>query len=141
MKMKKLEVQTPVNVYDSSIITSRLFENNVRSIINDKLSEYGYKDPFAIEIIAVGKGKCSGRGKYYDFVKLAINNFDYTVMLINHDSLEYDEYSNENVRPLIVSNRTKKLCLRTLENGVERLVDELIDNEVVFKMETERSKS
>ena len=139
--MKKLEIKTPVNVYDSSIITSRYFEDNIRSIINLKLEEFGYEDAEIIEIIAVGMAKRSGYGRYFDFVKLAVNDFDWTIRVNNHSSIAYDAYHDESVHPTTQSNIMKRLCLVTLKNGVERLVDELIDNEVVFKMETERSES
>ena len=134
-------MKTVVNIYDSAIITSRLFEDNIRSIINLKLEEAGYKDAEIIEIIAVGMGKRPGYGSYFDFVELAVDNFEWTIKVNNHNSIAYDAYHDEDVHPTTQSNILKRLCLITLENGVDRLVDELIDNEVVVKMKTERSES
>lgn len=130
-------MKTVVNIYDDAIITSRLFEDNIRSIINLKLEEAGYEDADLIEIIAVGMGKRSGYGSYFDFVELAVNDFEWTIKVNNHNSIAYDAYHDDDVHPTTQSNILKRLCLVTLRNGVERLVDELRDHEVVVKMEVE----
>lgn len=134
-------MKTKVEIYDNSIINSVFFKSKISKIINSKLNEYGFENAELIEIIGVGMGKKSGYGQYQNFVRLVVNSFDWDIKSHSTDSLQYDTLYNDDLSDYRLSNELKRLCLRTLENGVDRLVDELIDNEVVFKMETERSES
>ena len=130
-------MKTKVEIYDNSIISSVFFKSKISKIINSKLNEYGFENAELIEIIGVGMAKKPGYGQYRDFVRIAVNNFERDVTAHSTDSMQYDALYNDDLSDYRLSNEFKKLCLRTLENGVERLVDELIDNEVVFKMEVE----
>lgn len=130
-------MKTKVEIHDNSIISSVFFKSKISKIINSKLNEYGFENAELIEIIGVGMAKKSGYGQYQNFVRLAVNNFDWDIKSHSTDSMQYDALYNDDLSDYRLSNEFKRLCLRTIENGVDRLVDELIDNEVVFKMEVE----
>ena len=130
-------MKTKVEIYDNSIISSVLFKSKISKIINSKLNEYGFGNAELIEIIDVGMAKKSGYGQYRYFVIIAVNNFKWDVTAHSTESVRYDTLYNDDLSDYRLSNEFKRLCLRTLENGIERLVDELIDNEVVFEMEVE----
>ena len=130
-------MKTKVEVYDNSIISSVFFKSKISKIINSKLNEYGFENAELIEIIGVGMAKKPGYGQYLDFVRIAVNNFEWDVTTHSTDSMQYDTLYNDDLSDYRLSNEFKRLCLRTLENGVDRLVDELRDHEVVFKMEVE----
>ena len=130
-------MKTKVEIYDNSIISSVFFKSKIAKIINSKLNEHGFENAELIEIIGVGMAKRSGYGQYQDFVRIAVNNFECDVTAHSTDPMQYDTLCNDDLSDYRLSNEFKKLCLRTLENGADRLVDELIDNEVVVKMEVE----
>ena len=134
-------MKTKVEIYDNSIISSVFFKSKISKIINLKLNEHGFENAELIEIIGVGMAKKPWHGQYWDFVRIAVNNFDWDITAHSTDSMQYDALYNDDLSDYRLSNEFKKLCLVTLKNGVERLVDELIDNEVVFKMEVERTIS
>lgn len=132
-------MKTTVNIYDSGIIASMRFKRRIRKLINNELNETGYQDAQSIKIIAVGSGKrfnCS-YGGYFDFVKIAVNDFETIIKVIHYDVVAYNEVHDDNIPLVTLSSRLKKLCIDTLKYGVGGLVDDLIDNDVVFKLETE----
>lgn len=137
--MKKRKTETPVNIYDSSIIDSQNFQNKIRKIINGKLNECGYKNADVIDVISVGMIRHTAYGQYSEYVEIEINSFNYTVRRHSTDSPQYDMIYNDDLRPTMLSNELKRLCLRTLESKIERLVDEVIDNKVVQEKERERA--
>lgn len=120
-------MKTKVEIYDNSIISSVFFKSKISKIINSKLNECGFENAELIEIIGVGMAKKPGYGQYQDFVRLAVNDFDYDIKEHSTDSQQYDAiYLNDYLSDYGMSNLLKKLCLKTLQNGVSRLVDELI---------------
>lgn len=130
-------MKTKVEIYDNSIISSVFFKSKISKIINSKLNEYGFENAELIEIIGVGMAKKPWYGQYLDFVRIAVNSFERDITAHSTDSMQYDALYNDDLSDYRLSNEFKRLCLRTLENGADRLVDELIDNEVVVKMEVE----
>lgn len=129
-------MKTTVNIYDSGIIANMRFKRRIRKLINNELNETGYQDAQSIKIIAVGSGK-RFNGGYFDFVKIAVNDFETTIKVIHYDVVAYNEVHDDNIPLVTISSRLKKLCIDTLKYGVGGLVDNLIDNDVVFKLETE----
>lgn len=131
-------MKTTINIHDNSIVVSKQFKKRIREIVNGELNSHGLENAQSIDIIAMGMGKSPSYGDYYNFVRLAINDFDWTIRVDNRDSVTYDGLQDGYMNPIKLSIQLKKICLRTLQGGIGRLVDELIDNEVVSQMELER---
>lgn len=130
-------MKTIVENYDNSIIESTHFFNNIAKIVNLELNKHGFQNADTIDMIGVGMGKKSDHGQYENYVRLAVNSFDYDVTAHSTDNIGYNDIYNSDHTDTTISNKLKKLCIRTLQDGVGRLVDELIDNDKVRKMELE----
>lgn len=131
--MKK---KTTVEIYDGEINESCLFKGKLRKIINEELNDYGFENAELIELICIGMTK-KGYGQYNIIVEIAVNGFEWTIKEHSTDSQLYDKIYNDEVSDQTLSNTLKSVTLSVLSRGVERLVGELRDNNVVVKMEVE----
>lgn len=133
--MKK---KTKVEIYDAGINNSRLFKGKIRKIINGELNGCGFENAELIELVCVGMSK-KGYGQYNIIVEIAVNGFEWTIKEHSTDSQLYDKIYNDDIADQTLSNTLKSIALSVLSRGVERLVDELRDHEVVYRMETTKS--
>lgn len=133
--MKK---KTEVEIYDDELLDSCLFRGKLRKVINDELNSYGYKNAELIELLHVSMKK-KGYGQYTILVEFSINNFNWTIEEHSTDAQLYDKIYNDDISTQTLSNTLKSITLSVLSRGVERMVDELVDAEVVGRMETVKS--
>lgn len=133
-------MKTIVEIWDASIMTSNLFESKIAKLINDGLYAYGYENVKVIELSSIGMG-WKGHGQYNISMLLTVDRFEAILSRHSTDSQLYDRIHDADTTERTLSNDLKRMALSVLEFQLENLVDDLIDVNIVKKMEVMKNGS
>lgn len=121
-------MKTTVSIRESKIESSKNFESKIAKIVNDKLAEYGKESVESIVIYDVGM-EWRGKGQFKEVMNIVIDGFEYNITKHSTDSQAYDDLRDyDEVNPTTYNNFIKRFTLSLLNNGVERLIDEILEN-------------
>lgn len=119
-------MKTTVNVYVSSLETTRNFESNVAKEINSKLLEYGQEPADIVEVNSAGMS-WEGRGQFKKVVSLTIEGEEFNLAVHSTDAQLYDEIK-DNDNPTAYSNLLKRLVLDVLASKSDTIAEEVMEN-------------
>ena len=120
-------MKTTVSIRESKIESSKNFESKLTKIVNDKLAEYGKESVESIVINDVGM-VWRGKGQFKEVMNLVIDSFEYNITKHSTNSQLYDDLRDNEINPTTYNNFIKRFTLSLLNNGSERLIDEILEN-------------
>ena len=124
-------MKTTVSIRESKIESSKNFESKIAKIVNDKLAEYGKESVESIVIYDVGMER-RGKGQFKEVMNLVIDGFEYDITKHSTDSQTYDDLRDyDEINPTTYNNFIKRFTLSLLNNGAERLIDDILENREV----------
>ena len=123
-------MKTTVEIRETKIESSKNFESKIAKIVNDKLAEYGKESVESIVIYDVGM-EWRGKGQFKEVVNLVIDGFEYNITKHSTDSQSYDDLRDNEINPTTYNNYIKRFTLSLLNNGAERLADDILENREV----------
>ena len=120
-------MKTTVEIRESKIESSKNFESKIAKIVNDKLAEYGKESVESIVIYDVGM-EWRGKGQFKEVMNIVIDSFEYNITKHSTDSQLYDDLRDNEINPTTYNNFIKRFTLSLLNNGAERLIDDILEN-------------
>ena len=121
-------MKTTVEIRENQIESSKNFESKIAKIVNDKLAEYGKESVESIVINDIGM-EWRGRGQFKEVMNIVIDGFEYNITKHSTDSQTYDNLRDyDEINPTTYNNFIKRFTLSLLNNGAERLIDEILEN-------------
>ena len=120
-------MKTTVSIRESKIESSKNFESKIAKIVNDKLAEYGKESVESIVIYDVGM-EWRGKGQFKEVMNIVIDSFEYNITKHSTDSQLYDDLRDNEINPTTYNNFIKRFTLSLLNNGAERLIDDILEN-------------
>lgn len=117
-------MNTSVLISVTGLDSSKNFEKNVASLINNHITYFDLPELEEIYIKDAGIQLSSGYGQYKEYVTLDLNEKEFKLNIHSTDSQKYDYFKSLELNKTF-SNKLKSLILRVIEDNLEYIENKL----------------